>query len=130
MIKILSAVIIGLFLTSCGRGENMPPETNMPDVTNTPVDVAVGTDAAATPVPADNTGSEGQKLIGEEKAKEIALQKAGLSFGEVIFDRVELERDEGVLHYEVEFKKGRTEYDADINAADGRVMSFETDVDD
>ena len=117
MIKILCAVVLcGALLASCGRNANVPMETNTPVATQSLMQ------ATAIPVP--------ENLIGEEKAKEIALQKAGLSHGEVVFDRVELEKDEGPWHYEVEFKKGRTEYNADINASDGTIMSWETDIDD
>ena len=102
----------------------------MPLETNTPMATAPATQATATTVPTTNNTTNQENLIGEEKAKEIALQKAGLSHGEVIFDRVELERDNGVLHYEIEFKKGTTEYDADINAADGTIMTWDMDTDD
>jgi len=66
--------------------------------------------------------------ISEEKAKAIALERAGLAEDEVIFDRVEFDRDDGVEHYEVEFRKDRTEYDADI-ATDGTILSWEVDND-
>ncbi len=125
MIKILCAVALcGALLASCGRNVNAPMETNTPVATQSLMQ------ATAIPVPENKTTANSQNLIGEEKAKEIALQKAGLSHGEVIFDRVELEKDNGVWHYEIEFKKGRSEYDADINASDGTIMSWETDIDD
>ena len=125
MIKILCAVALcGALLASCGRNVNAPMETNTPVATQSLMQ------ATAIPVPENKTTANSQNLIGEEKAKEIALQKAGLSHGEVIFDRVELEKDNGVWHYEIEFKKGRSEYDTDINASDGTIMSWETDIDD
>ncbi|MBR4075160.1 MAG: PepSY domain-containing protein, partial [Firmicutes bacterium] len=61
-----------------------------------------------------NTLPDSSAFIGEERAKEIALEKAGLSADEVFFDRVELDRDRNVYVYEVEFRKNRTEYDAEI----------------
>lgn len=67
------------------------------------------------------------RFIGEEKAKSIALQKAGITSEGVIFDRVEFDGDDGVWRYEVEFRKGRTEYDADIKAIDGTIMSWDID---
>lgn len=125
MVRILCTVALcGILLSSCGRNTNMPTETNTPSATE-PI-----MQATATPVPDTNNAANQGNMIGEEKAKEIVLQKAGLSHGEVIFDRVELEKDNGVWHYEIEFKKGTTEYDADINAADGTIMSWETDIDD
>lgn len=69
-------------------------------------------------------------FIGEEKAKEIALQRAELTADDVTFERVELDFDNGVWEYEVEFRQGRTEYDADINAEDGTILKWEVDLED
>ncbi len=94
------------------------------------VGIDIGKDASAN---TDNTSRQTQNnpdipLIGENKAKEIALERAGLTAEEVIFDRVELDRDDGVLKYELEFRKGSTEYDVEIRADDGTVLSFEKDI--
>ena len=69
------------------------------------------------------------EFIGEEKAKEIALEEAGLTAEQVVFDRVELDEDDGFWHYEVEFRQDRTEYDADINATDGSILDWDVDRD-
>lgn len=69
-------------------------------------------------------------FIGEERAKEIALERAGISADGVRFDRVELDRDDGIWQYEVDFRAGKTEYDVDIKADDGTVLSFESDYND
>ena len=68
-------------------------------------------------------------FIGEERAKEIALTKAGISADGVHFDRVELDYDNGVWQYEVEFKKDRIEYDADIKADDGTILKWQVEKD-
>ncbi len=75
-------------------------------------------------------GNEAQSFvpITEEEAKTIALEKAGLKADEVRFDRVERDFDNGVEHYEVEFRKGFTEYSADI-AMDGTIIGWEMDND-
>lgn len=73
---------------------------------------------------------ESKNFIGEEKARKIALKKAELKEDEVIFERTELDKDGGIWHYEVEFKKGKTEYDADIKADDGTILKWEVDIDD
>lgn len=70
-----------------------------------------------------------ENYIGSQKAKEIALKKAGLTNDEVVFIKAELDNDKGVWHYEIEFKEGITEYDAEINALDGTIISWETDID-
>lgn len=71
--------------------------------------------------------SDNKQFIGEDKAKSIALEKAGYSADEVAFDRVELENDDGVWQYEIEFRKDKTEYNADISAKDGKIISWESE---
>ena len=70
------------------------------------------------------------KFIGEEEAKKKALERAGLSAEEVKFERVELDYDDGVWQYEVDFQKDRTEYDVDVKADDGKILKYETETDD
>ena len=69
-------------------------------------------------------------LIGEEKAKEIALGKAGLEESEASRIKVTLDFDNGLWEYEVEIRVGRTEYDGDINAKTGEIIKWEVDLDD
>ena len=66
-------------------------------------------------------------FVGEEKAKQIALDKAGLKATDVIFDRVKLEKDDTIWVYEVEFKSQSAEYDAEIKAEDGTILEWEVD---
>ncbi len=101
--------------------ENQPTSQNPPQENNTNKN-EVSTNQGPT--------SNEQELIGEEKAKSIALKKAGLSQNEVIFERVQLEKDDGIWQYEIEFRKGTTEYDADIKADDGTILSWDVDIDD
>ncbi len=80
------------------------------------------------PPPANPTGAiDTSNLIGEEKAIAIALEQAGIPKDGVTFERIELDRDDKILHYEIEFLKGQTEYDVDIKADDGTVLAFEKD---
>lgn len=65
--------------------------------------------------------------IGEAKAKEIALSKAGISAEQAQFLTCEFDYDNGVAVYEVEFYFGRTEYSYDINAKTGAVIKAEID---
>ena len=65
------------------------------------------------------------KLIGEDKAKEMALSKAGISAEGVVFDRVDLDLDDGVWAYEVEFRKDNVEYDVKVKADDGAILEYE-----
>lgn len=60
--------------------------------------------------------------IGESAAKAAALKHAGLSESQVTGMKVQRDRDDGRLEYEIEFWSGSTEYDYTINAADGTVL--------
>lgn len=85
---------------------------------------------APTPQSQPQNAVDTSNFIGEDRAREIALERAGITSDGVIFDRVELDFDNGVWEYEVEFRQGRNEYDANINAEDGTIILFETDYDD
>lgn len=56
-------------------------------------------------------------------AKETALRHAGLSESQVNHLDVDLDRENGKLIYEVDFNSGNTEYDYDIDAETGEVIS-------
>ena len=66
--------------------------------------------------------------IGAEKAKEIALQHAGVSASNAVFVKAERERDDGRLTYDVDFYAGNKEYDYEILAADGTILSYDADI--
>lgn len=68
-------------------------------------------------------------VIGEEKAKEIALERAGLSADEVKGLYAEYDVDDGIAEYEVQFYVGWTEYDVTINAETGEIIGYEEDRD-
>ena len=75
-----------------------------------------------------STGGSTEGLIGESRAKEIALQHAGLSSGQVTFFRTQMDWENGRRVYEVEFYSGNTEYDYEIDAATGDILSYDYDV--
>ena len=70
--------------------------------------------------------------IGASKARDIALKDAGVSKRECRYVDVQLDldRDDGPVHYDVEFKVGTREYEYDINAVTGEVMSRSVEIDD
>lgn len=108
MKRILAGIMIlslsVLMLTACGPENNVTPDATTPQNTAT---------------------ADASKFIGEDKAKELALKKADIGDQDVRFDRVELDRDDGVWQYEVDFRHGDMEYDIDINAETGEILSYE-----
>ena len=68
--------------------------------------------------------------ITELQAKMIALKDAGFKADEVLFTKCEKDLDDGILQFEVELKfADGTEYDYEINAADGTILSKDMDRD-
>ena len=66
--------------------------------------------------------------ISADRAKQIALSHAGV--GGASFIKAELDTDDGVQVYEIEFKVGNVEYEYDINAISGEIISSKSEVDD
>lgn len=67
-------------------------------------------------------------LITEAEAKSIALNHANLLESDITGLRVKLDYDDGVAEYEVEFYSGTNEYDYEINATTGNIISFDYDI--
>jgi uncharacterized membrane protein YkoI len=89
-IFLLSLVVLGLTLTSCGKG-----------------------------------------LISKQEAKDAALKHAGFKTEDVNFVKTEYDSDDGKSVYEVEFyTKDFKEYDYEIDAKTGEVISFDEDAED
>ena len=62
------------------------------------------------------------ELIGADKAKEIALNHAGVSADRIYDLEIELDRDYGAISYEVSFKSDGYEYDYDLVAYSGSII--------
>ncbi len=67
----------------------------------------------------------GSTLLTTEEAKAIALADAGLS--DATFTKVSLDREKGVQVYDIEFYTAEAEYEYEINAATGVIISKEID---
>jgi uncharacterized membrane protein YkoI len=66
--------------------------------------------------------------IGKDEANVIALEDAALNEDDVTFFRTKLERDDGRTVYEVEFYSIDTEYDYEIDAYTGEIVSFDSEI--
>lgn len=108
-------------------GEIMNKEVNWNNDTKT----VTLTSEGLTVTDADTfKGNETTTDIGLEKAKEIALKHAGLKESEVTRLKAERDRDDGIVKYDVEFMKGRMEYDYEIHAETGKILKAEKEYDD
>lgn len=84
-------------------------------------------------IPAQTTAAQQETAapaadIGVERAKEIALAHAGLSNYKVSFVKAQLDNEDGVKVYDIDFYSGNVEYDYEISVADGTIISADQDI--
>lgn len=134
MKKIISLILCLAFmlsLTACGRTINDMTS----DVESMGNSVVSGAESAIDKAGSEITGN-GKENNGNSSvdlmagitandAKQAALKHAGLDESQVSNVDVDLDRDNGRLIYEVDFNSGNTEYDYDIDAETGEVISFD-----
>jgi len=82
--------------------------------------------APAQTIPAAYPTVPAPAITGEE-ARNIALAHASFTENQVSFLRVEYEIDDGIGQYDVSFREGRWEYEYEIHAQTGAILSFEKD---
>ena len=65
-----------------------------------------------------------------DRAKQIALEHAGVDADKARFDGVELDKEKGKTVYEVDFEVGSYEYEYEIDAYSGEIVKHEKEYDD
>lgn len=107
------------------------PQTDAP-VSGTTTAPASGSShaASASVQAAPNTNASAGK-VDEARAKEIALTHAGVKAADATVTKSKLDYDDGCQVYEIEFyvsgSSGYTEYDYEIEAATGKIVSYDHD---
>ena len=71
-------------------------------------------------------GASGQD-IGQDEAKRIAFEDAGVSESDTSRLKVEKDRDDGGIQYDVQFSVGEKEYSYDINGVSGEILSADVE---
>ena len=129
------AVPMALFLAGCGAqpaqstDANANKESTQQTQTTDNKSQTNTQSTTQTQTPAQTTPAQ-PTYIGEEAAKKAALSHAGFDESAVTNLKVELDTDDGTVHYDVDFKQGGMEYDYDINATTGEIMKSKSEVDD
>ena len=77
--------------------------------------------------PQNNQQQTNTSNISVDKAKEIALNHAGLAANQVSFIKAEKDMDDGIVKYDIEFYYNNREYNYEINANNGNIISYEQD---
>lgn len=68
--------------------------------------------------------------ISANEALFIAFRHAGISESEADLDKIELDSDDGIPYYEIEFDVGEDEYEYEIHAISGEILDYEHDIED
>ena len=70
---------------------------------------------------------EADSRINADKAKEIALQDAGVKVAEAQFEKAALEKEDGRSVYEVKFHTDEHAYEYTIAAKDGHILDWDVE---
>ena len=126
LLTLLVVVLVLSLLAACGAPAAPTANTTAPQSAPTePVPATAATAEAAdtsVPTPAAETSA-----LSQQEAEAIALEHAGLTADQVSFLHSEYEIDDGVGHYDVQFRSGDWEYEFEIHAETGRILSCDKD---
>ena len=121
-------VVAALALSGCGSytstaqsGMSKNPALSQPSGTE------VTTPGPGAPTPAKPAESAPSSRLTGAEAQAVALKHAGVTAEQISGLRSEYDFDDGVAHYDVEFRVGQWEYEYEIHAETGAVLSFEKD---
>ena len=95
------------------------------DVAEEQVEQAVQEAISPTVSPEITASSEG---ITEAEAQAIALEHAGVTEADISRLEVRKDFDDGRQEYDVEFHADRLEYEYEIDAVTGKILSFDKDL--
>ena len=70
-----------------------------------------------------------EQPVTREKAREIALNDAGLKQDQVTFTKVRMDREDGRQVWEIEFFRNNVEYEFDVDMLTGRIVESDRDRD-
>lgn len=137
-----AALVASLSLAACGNSQpandsnsGAAPEQSQPAQSAAPEKAPAAEQAPAQQAPAaEQTPAQQapaqQAQISPDEAKSIALGAAGFGEADVMGLSIELDTDDAVVHYDVDFKNGGIEYSYDVDAASGAIISSEQEADD
>ena len=74
-----------------------------------------------------NNTSGSSTDIGQEEAKKIALEDAGVQESDTTRMKISQDQDDGSLQYDVQFTVAEKEYDYEINGTNGTILSADVE---
>ena len=122
---LILCLTVSVCLTGCSSSKEEPAQE---PAAEEPAAEQPAAEEPAAEEPAATTDDQ-KKEIGEDKALEIAIKDAGVKKAELSNILVHLDVDDGRTEYDVEFHKGTTEYEYNIDAYTGEILEKDIDND-
>lgn len=134
IIVLAASLIFALSFTACNNQTVNDIQSDMNSATESVTDFIESTadavsDTVQSAESALNSAVTSTAKITADDAKATALKHAGLTESDVTNITVDLDRDDGILKYEIDFYSGGIEYDYDVNAETGYVISADKELD-
>lgn len=137
--KLIFSILIGVFIISALSGCNLVKLAaqleSVEDTVDSRIDhvedqleTALHQPKQDVPKPAPSNSPETSSVeLTADQAKSIALEHAGYSADQVTKLYAERDIDDGIPLYEVQFYANHLEYDYDIHADSGKILSYDVD---
>lgn len=111
--------VIALTFVGCGAES---PKDMISDVTSS-INSAADRAESSLVGSEDKMSTESGDTITKDEAKKIAFEHAEVKENDAYNIEINLDRDDGILHYDIDFDTDSAEYDYDINAETGKIIS-------
>ena len=141
LVSMITAAFLAVSITACGSSStDSQPQTGAASQsggtvasTNSASGQTANSSAAVTPsVPTQAAASQSGSTseITEDQAKQIAFDHAQVKEEDLTNLKVKKDFDDGVSIYEVDFQAANKQYEYDIKAADGQILTTDFEIDD
>lgn len=141
LVSMITAAFLAVSITACGSSStDSQSQTGVASQsggtvvsTNSASGQTADSSAAVTPsVPTQAAASQSGSTseITEDQAKQIAFDHAQVKEEDLTNLKVKKDFDDGVSIYEVDFQAANKQYEYDIKAADGQILTTDFEIDD
>jgi uncharacterized membrane protein YkoI len=126
-LPVLIAIILALIVSLAACQSQNQPVIPGNQTDPLPSHVQQTDPARENPLPAGPAETADPKYITMDEAIAIALKDAGFGEKDITGLHAELERDDGITIYDVDFETAQWEYEYEVNAKTGKIIKAEKD---
>lgn len=120
------AAAAGFALVACGGQDNAPAQNEQSNQQTNEQSQPQNQNQDQTQDQSQDQSSA--ETLSQDEAEQIALDDAGVTREDVTqWDRSELDQDDGVQMWEIEFDVNQSEYEYDIDAVSGDILQKDFD---